>query len=241
MKTAGISLTVCALAALASAAHAQRLTGINWYTTDSGKHFTGGYGNTYGGDTASRNLYVSVNQAIGGGPLLNSGNLTTAPTRIDVDLSAPGTYNFQVYCNDESTVQNPFWGLNLFFDGNDLQPGISVWNVVDTPGFQAVNPVGTPTLDPPTMGLVQSGNGNVQPVYVGASSQLTLTNYRTWSVHHYNVDRVDNFDSMGGNGNGTLDDVVEFTIQSQPVPEPTSLLAFVPGVATLIRLRRKRR
>src|SRR5579862_3236887 len=137
-------LGVCAFAAAMGSAAAQSvmLTGINWYTLDSGQHFTGGYANTYGGDTYSRNLYVTENQPIGEGPLLNSGNLTTLPTRIQVDLSAPGTYTFQMYCNGESTGANPFWGLNLFFNGNDLMPGIAVKNLVDAPGFQAINPVG---------------------------------------------------------------------------------------------------
>src|SRR4051812_16828068 len=81
-------LAVCALAAVVGSAAAQStLTGIVWYTTDSTKHYNGGYANTYGGDTYSRNLYVTENKAVGTGSLLNSANLTTLPTRVAVDLS----------------------------------------------------------------------------------------------------------------------------------------------------------
>lgn len=243
MKKQGLrAFVVCALAAVVGSAGAQTisLTGVNWYTLDSGNQYTGGYANTYGGDTYSRNLYGTENQAVGQGALLNSQNLTTMPTRISVNMSAPGTYNFQMYCNDESTTQNPFWGLNLFFNGDDLRPGISVRNVVNVSGFQTQNAVGTPTLNPLTMGLVQEGGGSggPGPVFVGGGMQVRLTAFNTWSANHYNVDRVDNFTDDGGLGNGTKDDVIEFTLQVQPVPEPCSLVV-LSGASLAAILRRR--
>jgi hypothetical protein len=236
------SLAVGAAFASFAAANAQTsLTGVVWYTTDSTKHYTGGYANTYGGDTYSRNLYVSENQAVGSGPLVNAGNVTTLPTRVDIDLNTPGTYNFQMYCNDESTVLNPFWGMNLFFNGDDLRPGISAWNVANVAGFQMINPVGTATLNPLTMGLVQSGSGSgASLVYVGGGNQITLRAYSTWATTHYNVDRIDNFSDMGGAGNGTKDQVIEFSLQVTPVPEPGTLLS-LGGSALALLLRRSRR
>lgn len=221
-------------------AMSQTLTGVNWYTTNSAKQYSGGYANTYGGDTYSRNLYVSLNQDVGSGTLANAANLTTLPTRISFDLSAPGTYRFQMYCNDESSVENPFWGLNLFFDGNDLKPGVSAWNVVNTPGFQSVNPVGTPTLDPFTMGLVQESNGGTTLQYTtpGGGRKITLTDYRTWNTSHYNVDRVDNWSEVGGLGNGTKDQVIEFNLQVTAVPEPGTLL-ILGGSALAVAVRRR--
>lgn len=236
------SLAVLGLLACGAIATAQRLTGAVWYTTDSAKRYTGGYANTYGGDTYSRNLYTTLNQEVGHGGLLNSGNTTTIPTRIDVDLSLPGTYRFQMYCNGESSGVTPFWGINLFFDGNDLNPGISAWNVVNTSGFQSVNAVGTPTLNPLTMGLVQpssGGSNSLQFVSWGDARQIVLTDYKTWSTTHYNVDRVDNFSDVGGLGNGAKDQVIELTLQVTPVPEPGTLLAV--GAPLLLALRRKLR
>lgn len=234
-------LAIGALVVFGVPAQAQSvfMTGANWYTLDSGAHYTGGYANTYGGDTYSRNLYMTEDVPVGQGTLLNSLNLTTLPTRIQVDLTTPGTYTFQMYCNGESSGVTAFWGLNLFFDSNDLKPGISVKNVVDVAGFQTINPVGTPTLDPLSMGLVQSGSGSgSQPVYIGGNVQIRLTAYSTWDTLHYNADRVDNFSDDAGHGNGTKDQVIEFTLQSSPVPEPASSLV-LGGATLMVGLRRR--
>jgi len=237
------SLAGGTLALAVSSAFAQTtLTGVNWYTTNSLKHYTGGYANTYGGDMYSRNLYVSENQSPGSGPLLNSANLTTLPTRIQVNLSTPGTYTFQMYCNDEASGITPYWGLNLFFNNDDLKPAISAWNVVNVPGFQSVDPIGTPTLDPLSMGLVQSSpgsGGTLRYTTIDGGTQIELTSYSTWSTTHYNVDRVDNWSDMGGFGNGTKDQVIEFALKVSPVPEPCSML--ILGGSSLALILRKRR
>lgn len=242
MNTQGLKgLFVCALAAVMGSAAAQTLslTGVNWYTTDASKHFTGGYANTYGGDTYSRNLYLTENNTVGAGSLLNSVNLTTLPTRVQVNLTSPGTYTFQVYCNDESTAVNPYWGLNLFFNNDDLHPGISVWNTVNVAGFQMINAIGTATLDPLTMGTVTSSSGSGQnPGISSGATQVTLTSYSTWSANHYNVDRVDNFADDGGAGNGTKDNVIEFTLQTTTVPEPCSII-LLGGSSLGVLLRRR--
>ncbi len=234
---------VVALAAAYSAAAAQTitLTGANWYTLNSAKQYTGGFANTYGGDTYSRNLYMTEDQTPGMGSLLNSANLTTLPTRIQIDLSAPGTHTFQMFCNGESTGITPYWGLNLFFNGNDLQPGISVQNTADVAGYQGINPVGTPTLDPRTMGLVQSSGSGPLNVFSVGPTTVTLMSYSTWDAGHYNLDRVDNFTDDGGLGNGTKDNVIEFTLKTTtPVPEPCSLLV-LGGSAIAVMARRRAR
>jgi len=236
------SVAMGALAAVSATAASQSLTltGINWYTLDSTGRYSGGYANTYGGDTASRNLYITENDPVGMGPLLNSGNLTTLPTRIQVNLSSPGTYHFEMYCNGESTGAHPFWGLNLFFNGNDLKPGISVKNVVDISGFQTINPIGTPTLNPMTMGLVESGTA--ESVFTYGNEQVTLTAYSTWDASHYNLDRVDNFSDDGGLGNGTKDDVIDFTVRvTSSTPEPCSLTLMAASVCAFVVKRRRAR
>ncbi|MFI5386372.1 MAG: PEP-CTERM sorting domain-containing protein [Fimbriimonadales bacterium] len=241
-KLGSRGLAVGAFAAAIGVVSAQSvtLTGANWYTLDAARHYSGGYANTYGGDTYSRNLYVTENQTVGLGPLLNSGNLTTLPTRIQIDLSTPGTNTFQMYCNGESSGITPYWGLNLFFNNNDLQPGISVQNIVDTPGFTAIDPIGTPTLNPLTMGLVTStsGGSGSQTVALFGNAQIRLTAYSTWSTDHYNVDRVDNFTDDGGLGNGAKDQVIEFTLQTTPVPEPCTML--ILGTSSILVAFRRR-
>jgi len=242
MRTLGLkSAALGVLAAVSATAASQTitLTGINWFTLDSTGRYTGGYANTYGGDTASRNLYITENDPVGLGPLLNSGNFASLPTRVQVDLSEPGTYNFEMYCNGGSSARIPFWGLNLFFDGNDLQPGISVNGVVDTPGFQTIAPEGTPTLDPFSMGLVTS-SGPGQQVFSVGGKRVTLTSYCTWDPTHFNLDRVGDFSDCGGLGNGTKDDVIDFSLRvSAPTPEPCSL-GLTVGSVGLFFVRRRR-
>ncbi len=228
------------LALVIGGANAQTLTGAVWYTMNPEGHFSGGYANTYGGDTYSRNLYITENQTVGSGALLNSGNVAGAPTQPAIDISAEGIHNFQMYCNSDLSGATTYWGLNLFFDNDNLHPLIAARNTLDSNGFTEVNRINTPTLNPFTMGVVQEAVGNSALVQTIGTKKISLLDYHSWSVHHYSVDRVDNFSDAGGLGNGTLDHVIEFSLRVESVPEPASLVGLGALVTGLLARRRRR-
>jgi hypothetical protein len=80
-----------------------QLTGFVVFTSNSNGGFTGGYANTYGGDTYSYNSYflTGLPDSSLSTTFLNSGNITTTPTRIAIDLNQLGTYNFTVLTSNK--------------------------------------------------------------------------------------------------------------------------------------------
>ena len=120
-----LAFTAVAGTVLATQGGAQQLTGAIVYATDvNGAPNTDGW-NTLGGDTVN-NIYIRQQAAFINGP----GN--GADARINVNLSVPGTYSFFMYGDGGS--QNDHHALNLFFDGNDSTPRISVFAATDTTG-----------------------------------------------------------------------------------------------------------
>jgi hypothetical protein len=206
------------------------LTGLNIFGANADGSFASvGCANTFGGDTYSNNLYLlpGLPSASLGGAFLNSGNLTTLPTRIDINLNVPGTYSFTALGDafNGETYTTGIAGLNLFFDGNDINPGISVFAPVNTtsaanfPTIAAIaSSQSTATLDPLTLGLAP-GAGSLS--FVDGGSLITLTEFRESAPNIFNVDRVSGFD-IGSNGQS--DGVIEFTLQvsGTAVPEPST-------------------
>jgi hypothetical protein len=197
------------------------------------------FSNTYGGDTYSSNIYLvnGLPPISLGGSFLNSGNLTTVPTRIMIDLSTPGIYSFTGFADTSGGDVSVFdhWGLNLFFGGDDVHPGISVFgqpNLIGPDNHPAFAPnlnAVTATLDPPTMGNTP-GAGSLS--FSDGSTIITLSDYRLSGASVFGVDRVSQFD-LGANG--VSDAIVEFTLSvtSVPVPEPSSLISAALGLAAL--------
>jgi hypothetical protein len=230
-------------------ADAQTLTGVNLSRADSnGNSQLNAYAATVGGNNTNELLYglaglpaasLSTNN-----PFLNSGNLSTAPTRIALGLSTPGTYSYTFLSDTGSNGEISYGtgevGLNLFFDGNDVTPDISALayaNATSTsnyPSFTANSAPTTATLNPLVTGGVK-GAGTLS--FVDGGNRITLTEFRDTTANIYNVDRVGEF-SLGANGNH--DSVLEFSLQVVAIPEPTSLLlAF--GAGALLLLGRSRR
>jgi hypothetical protein len=186
------------------------------------------YSNTYGGDNYSFNDYIlnGLPPASFGGTFLNSGNLTTLPTTISIDNSSPGTYSYTVVADsslgDPSVA--PYWGMNLFFDGDNVHPRISVfatYNDISPAFFPVFAPNAssvTATLDPLTWGNTPAA-GTLS--FVDGNELISLTGYRVSQTNVFNVDLVSGFD-IGANG--VMDSVSQFTLSVQPIPEPSTLV-----------------
>ncbi len=203
------------------------LTGAIEFSTDASGNAAGAeFWNTLGGDF-SYNLYVSMN-----GTPINSGNGASAS--INVAL-APGTYNFQIFGNPGTN--QPRHGLNLFFNGNNTNPGISVFapTATDTgsPAFSANSAPNTLALN------VTSTPGSGSTSFTTNGMTATISNYRWEASTVRNQDVVTAFDRISGGG---VDNQGSFTLTVVPEPGTVALLGtgLLPlGSALLKRRRRK--
>jgi hypothetical protein len=195
-----------------------QLTGlVIFYSNPTGSYIIGeGYGNTYGGDTVSFNYYVvnGLSPTSFENNFLNSGNVTTVPTKLAIDLNTPGTYNFTAFADTsrgEASSASEVWGINFFFNGNDLSPRISALGNPNTtspsffPGFIVNNNSSTATIDSLNLGNAPA-SGSLS--WSDGYKVITLTNYRLNNSAIFNIDRVSGFD-LGANGYN--DAVAEFT------------------------------
>ena len=107
------------------------LTGLNGFPTNSAGAWHTGWYNTFGSPSdPGKNAYVIAGSSVLGN-FLNSGNAT--PTMIDVDISAPGRYQFcALFEGNEIYAGRDFWGLNLFFNGQNVLPKISAYSAPNT-------------------------------------------------------------------------------------------------------------
>jgi hypothetical protein len=207
-----------------------QLTGlVIFYSNPTGSYIIGeGYGNTYGGDTVSFNYYI-----VNGLPptsfenaFLNSGNVTTVPTKLAIDLNTPGTYNFTAFADTSrgEASSGEVWGINLFFNGNDLSPRISALGNANTtsplffPGFVVNNNSSTATIDSLNLGNAPA-SGSLS--WSDGDKVITLTNYRLNNSAIFNIDRVSGF-NLGANG--YKDAVAEFTLNVSQIITPNSVV-----------------
>lgn len=227
MAWAARGVILAAIVSGSAGASALTLTGVCGFPTDASGNWQIGWYNSYGPD-GGKNAYV-VRDSIEGA-FVNSGN--DAAAQISIDLSVPGTYKlFTFFDGNEIYSPRDHWGLNLFFDGHNLSPGISAFAAPvragnTMPGFQANSGV---TLDL-SGGVNVLGAGSL--VYESGSTQVRLVEYAT-TADVYNVDRVDNF-RLGASGRNDHVTVVGL----QVVPEPATVAGLALGVLALVRRRR---
>lgn len=216
------------LAVLPSASAATNLVGVSvpWIEGQTGELPTQTDGDTVPGNTGW-NAYIRPI----GGSFVNSGDSDS--TRFSLELT-PGTYNYEVVLQHPSwaddSPNNPGSFLNLFFNGDRVNPGISAklsgGNTGDLEALTvadlalAVNDAGG--MSAPAGTLVFADNENI----------VTLSGFSMSVIG----DEVQAFESFPGGGN---DSALAFTLDVEVIPEPstTSLLAFL-GVALLLRRRR---
>lgn len=188
MKTNNLLLSLFSAAALLgafSSAQAQlQLTGITAFSTDINGNIITTSGstalfNTFGGDSLN-NIYVIDNPVTQ--TYLNSGDSggASAPTGINISLVPGATQEFFCSVDPANTSQGMFYGLNLFFNGNNATPGISAFTTINTPAGI------------PNSGLTLANTGGLTTV-AGANS-LTFTTPEgylvTLSLFNYASTRV---------------------------------------------------
>ena len=205
------------------------LTGAIEFGTDNAGNANGDFWNTLGGDFPY-NLYVNLN-----GVPINSGDGALAS--INVPL-APGTYNFQIFGNPGTN--NPFHGLNLFFNGNNTNPGISVFAPTATntgsPAFSANSNANTRALN----NTSTPGSGSTSFTANGLTAAVTAYRWEASTVS--NQDLISPYDRTL---NGIADNLGSFTvIVGTEVPEPGTLAllssSLLPLGSLLLRKRRRK-
>lgn len=188
-----------------SKAQATSLTGLIIFSTDKSGSANGGQIlNTRGGRGDDfYNIWLQQN-----GKFINGIDEGNVPINISLDI--PGIYTFKMY--GEPTFEFGYFGLNLFFNGNNTKPGISVFapiNRLPTSSITSFS-VNSNANTLPLAGLAESivpGAGTL--CFVDKSTIVTLTSYKFSSSDVENIDLVSPFSA---NHSGSNDFTGEFTL-----------------------------
>jgi hypothetical protein len=222
-----VRLLFCAVlvfASFQSAFGAATLTGLIQFSANGSGLPSGEVWNTLGGDS-NYNLYVNYNATY-----LNSGDGAGASVSL---VLTPGIYTF-VILGEPGNIDT-YSALNLFFDGNNTNPGISVIQAAGGPGFSA-NGNSTLALN----GAAVAGANSL--VYNGSGSTVTLLDYGWFpAIPVGNFDSVSSFDNVPSGLNDMTGYIVLDVAASTQVPEPGTLSVAALGVVALVAGRLRRR
>lgn len=192
---------------------------------------TGALARRTDGDTVGGNNGWNAYLRPVGGSFVNSGD--GAGLRFDLSLEA-GSYSYEVLLQHGSWADNspnsPGSYLNLFFDGDRANPGISAKLAGGNTG--AVAALTTADIDQVRNDL----NGLVAPAgsleYDNGQFSVTLTDMSLVTVG----DTVGAFSDLpSGNGEDSL---LSFTLNVEAIPEPSTSLLALLGLGFLFRRRR---
>jgi hypothetical protein len=237
----GRILRPCCIALLATAAlnaHSQStISGLMVMGTDGSGNWNGTTRwNTIGGDSIA-SFYI-VGSSNFSDPFINGPN--DAQAAVSIPLS-PGLHTFTMFAAGGSS--NAHHGLNIFFNGNNTSPGISVFGMTQesaTPPYPVFGANGAANS--------QALNGQTVPAansltFVDSMSIVTLTDYRFAAMPVYNQDRVGfvPFGSTFVGSDGRLDWVGQFTVSVTAVPEPSTSLMFLAGALGLAFVMKRKR
>ncbi|NEO48279.1 MAG: PEP-CTERM sorting domain-containing protein [Moorea sp. SIO4A3] len=149
---------------------------------------------------------------------------------IDFELTE-GSHTFTIYGDGRSSLNNQsHYGLNLFFNGETSNPGISVFGALarsadSDPDFFANSSGSTRGLD----GSIVPGSETLS--FIDGLTTVTLTDYIYQASNVQEKDRVSPYSI---NPNAYLDMVGQFTLNvetrnldTRSVPEPASVLGLL--------------
>ena len=215
------------------------LSGISEFSANSsGDRAFDSVWNTLGGDTV-------VNIFVANGPNLNS-PFINGPSDAQASISIalfPGIYTFTDFGGGGSNQYANF-AMNLFFNGDNVHPGISVFGPTQTsanppyPSFAADGSASTVTLA--FFGNPVAGANSLS--YQNGNTLVTLTSYRWAFPSVYNVDRVyaPSGDPGSVGSDGSPDWVGQFTLDVTTVPEPGTWAFLGLGIAAFAVLNRRK-
>ena len=188
-----------------SKAQSTSLTGLIIFSTDKSGSANGGQIlNTRGGRGDDfYNVWIQQDGKFIHG--IDESNIS-----INISLDLPGVYTFKMY--GEPTFEVGYFGLNLFFNGNNNKPGISVFAPINTlPASQITSfSVNSNANTLPLAGLAESivpRSGTL--CFVDKSTVVTLTSYKWSSSDVENIDLVSPFSA---HPSGSKDFTGEFTL-----------------------------
>jgi hypothetical protein len=210
------------LAGLQSASAVTSFVGVSvpWIQGQTGALAGQTDADTVGGN-AGWNAYVRPV----GGSFLNSGN--GASTRFSYEL-APGSHTFEVLLQSPSWADNspanPGSYLNLYFDDDRVNPGISAKLAGGNTGDLLALNAGDLALTLNDAGGMSAPSGSLEV------SDVTLSALSMSVVG----DQVQAFDSFPGDG---MDSMLVFTVDV--IPEPSSSLLALLGLGLFFRRRRR--
>ncbi len=145
------------------------LTGAIQFSTNSSGAFSGNQSwNTYGGDPCW-DLWLALNPDASS-PLNGPSD---AQAGISIPLSAGNSYRFYMFGAPDLSISRN--GLNLFFDGDNSAPGISVFGETNRTEFSPNSSSGTRTLAGGT--VAGSGTG-----FYGAGGVVVVLNGYNWNA-----------------------------------------------------------
>ncbi len=207
-----VALALVGLGSVANAAPV--LTGaVLFNATGTGAYDVSGVAwNTLGGDPA-HNLYFQDTVPV----FVNSGDGVGASLSVDL---TPGSYFFNLYGRPGADPVNGFAGINLFFDGATVTPGISAYNSIDGAGAPAATSASTLRLNAQT---AVPGSGTLS--FTSAGNTVTLSTF-LWNRPSGPVgDVVSAFNNVPDGVNdywGTIR--LDVTEAGSPIPEPATLV-----------------
>jgi hypothetical protein len=204
--------------------------------------------NTLGNELSFANLYITQPNGGYAAPFINSGN--GAGTSISYALT-PGTYQFYFFC-DPLAENNPgYYGLNLFFDGNNnTSPGISAFSPAATSAANAV-PAGFGTLvlsvntnspNPPPGSYIYTATPVSAPgtlTYTADGLSVTLTAYGFGLPGVFGGPGLDRVGNLNDAPDGQLDGVGFFDLTVVSVPEPSAMALCSAAAAIFITWKRR--
>jgi hypothetical protein len=248
---------VLAIAAPCADAGATSLTGLAEFSTcddlslcpagsfgHNNSTASGSLWDTVGGNQAY-NLYIAPGTAssvTNAGQFLNSGN-TASSTAINLPLTV-GTHTFSIFGDNHPGYSQ---GLSLFFDGNNGNPGISVYAPLRTGLIEP--PIAADCAPTPVLGMgLKLAPGACTLSFFDGKNTITLTDYfwqRSDSLGH----AVDLVSATSTNSDGKADFVGQFTLtvsagdsgvagSISAIPEPLSAALFGTGLIGLLTLLR---